>query len=437
MTNRFGALKYIWVRTTLVSASIFLASSLLLFAVTDQLGVEYIRNQIQQQIRDEITYLGYEYQEQGVTELIEETEERVEVIEGYDRFFYTIQNQQNQILFDDYPIPNGQTGWHEIRLHGQGESSRKGLFLYQRLDEEIVLGVGRDLAEVQSFKLALRNAVLWVVASALMMGGIFGLVFGMNFSRKLKHIIAVNEEIEHGNLSSRITLSKGSDEFDDLADSLNRTYSRIQDLLTNLKTVSSGLAHDLKTPLSVIKNASERLDNKLGVTPELQSIDRQVQMMSAHIDSTLLIAELESGNLRREFKPIPLSELIESVQSIYADILHDRGVRLQAWIEQGVRVQGISDLLQRLLVNLFDNMVQHGGNAAEVSLRLNRHTKHVELSVSNTQKAPANGEEPVSPTQNHNLGLRICKAIVQLHFGHWHTASDQQQFAVHITLPTQ
>lgn len=430
-----GPLKFIWVRTTLVSVCIFLVSSILLFGVTDQLGVEYIRNQIKQQIRDEVTYLSYEYQEQGLTELIEETEERIEVIEGYDRFFYTVQNEQNQVLFDAYPAPDGETGWHEISLNGQVHPSREGLFFFQRLDDEILLGVGRDLAEVHSFRSALRNAVLWVVASALFMGGLFGLIFGMNFSRKLKHIISVNEQIEHGNLSSRISLSEGADEFDYLAESLNRTYARIQSLLANLKMVSSGLAHDLKTPLSVIKNESERLESKFGGARELVSIDHQIQLMSSHIDSILLIAELESGDLRKEFKQIDFSELLQAVQGIYEEILQTRNIKLYSSIEERVCVQGVTELLQRLLVNLFDNVVQHGSDRASVALQLDQQEKQVVLKMSNDSASHLFIETFSMFSKNHNLGLKICKAIVQLHFGSWLTTTDNRGFAVEIRLP--
>lgn len=407
----------------------------MLFAVTDRLGVDHIRNQIKQQILDEVNYLEYEYQEQGLTELIEETEERIEIIEGYNRFFYTIQNDQNRTLFDPYPTTDGVSGWRLVELKDYTSTQNDGLYYYRHLSDNIVLGVGRDLEEVNSFRSALRNAVLWVVVSALFMGGAFGFVFGISFSKKLKHIISVNESIERGDLAARINIYRGTDEFDYLSESLNRTFSRIQDLLNNLQTVSSGLAHDLKTPLSVIRNTTEKLEERLGSLPELHTVDRQIQMMSSHIDSILLIAELESGNLRKEFHAVDLSALTEDLLATYADIFSEADIQLSSSVEPNICIQGMTELLQRLLVNLLDNVFQHGDGTTKVSLQKAAEKSYVVLSVENELRAASQTNRVDKLTKNHNVGLKIAKAIVHLHFGTWSVSCEDGVFSVRIILP--
>ena len=102
---------------------------------------------------------------------------------------------------------------------------------------------------VQGFGLGVLGIVLASV--------IAGLVTSVRVLRRIDAISGTATKIMSGNLSERVPVTRSNDEFDGLAKNLNLMLDRIEALLQGLKEVTDNVAHDLKTPLTRLRNKAE------------------------------------------------------------------------------------------------------------------------------------------------------------------------------------
>jgi len=163
------------------------------------------------------------------------------------------------------------------------------------------LVVGRDLGELNSLGEAVKRAFLL----ALAMLTAFGLVGGFFVARRvLARIDSMTESanaIMAGELTTRLPLQGSNDELDRLAASLNAMLDRIGDLLSGLKEVSDNIAHDLKTPLTRLRNGAEEA-LRVAKDPQQyrQALERTIEESDKLIsvfNALLMIARAEGGRV--------------------------------------------------------------------------------------------------------------------------------------------
>src|SRR5690606_33726722 len=126
-----------------------------------------------------------------------------------------------------------------------------------RLPNQMIVLVGRDLGEPERFRDVVRRSL--VLAFGVMGIGAL-LIWYLVGRRALRHIDKVSEasrRIMGGDLSRRLPLSGSGDEFDRLSNSLNAMLDRIAALNEGLRHMSDNVAHDLKTPLTRLRNRAE------------------------------------------------------------------------------------------------------------------------------------------------------------------------------------
>src|SRR5262249_47476271 len=166
---------------------------------------------------------------------------------------------------------------------GQPSTSR---LLPHRLSNGYVLVVGRDLQDVREME--------QLVVRALLVGGLVALLLAVGGAalvrRQLEHRIAAirhtSLEIEAGDLSRRIPVPNADDEFTRLNRDINRMLDRIQHLMEGVRDVSNAIAHDLRTPLSRIRN---RLDEALREDASTEQL-REAAGISIHgVDELIVI----------------------------------------------------------------------------------------------------------------------------------------------------
>ena len=123
-------------------------------------------------------------------------------------------------------------------------------------------------------------------------------------ARRLDSISNTAKAIIAGDIRERMPVSGRGDEFDQLAGTLNRMLDRIEGLLENLRQVSSDVAHDLRTPLSRLRNQLESGKQESGDRRRLiEDAIAQVDQVLALFAAILRIAEVEAGETRRTSRP--------------------------------------------------------------------------------------------------------------------------------------
>ena len=207
---------------------------------------------------------------------------------------------------------------------------------------------------------------------------------------------------------------------------------RIEGLLENLRQVSNDVAHDLRTPLARLRTKLERgvVEHQRGVSSGalLEEAIDQVDDVLRLFAAILRIAEIESGETRRFFAKVDLSQLIQDLAESYSPAISDDGRTLTWSIEPDLFVDGDRELLAQAVINLLENAARHTPVGTIIRLTAVRADELACISVTdNGPGVPADEigrivkrfarSEDSRSKPGHGLGLNLVCAIARLHGG--------------------
>src|SRR5207237_4820051 len=153
------------------------------------------------------------------------------------------------------------------------------------------------------------------------------------------------------------------DELDRLALNLNAMLERIEALMTGLKEVSDNIAHDLKTPLTRLRNRAEQALAKSGNEADYRAaLERTIEESDSLIrtfNALLMIARAESGQARGDMVDFDAAEVAQGIQELYEPLAEDKGLALVVRAER-VSMRGNRELISQALANLVENAIKYG-----------------------------------------------------------------------------
>jgi signal transduction histidine kinase len=186
-------------------------------------------------------------------------------------------------------------------------------------------------------------------------------------------VVSTAEEIVQGDMARRVPVRGGGDEFDRLAGTLNRMLDRIQLLVADLRMVTDGVAHDLRSPLTRLRaHLDASLEDGLDEPARRERIGRAIAEAEAVLRTfaaLMEIARAEAGVGRDQFEPIALGGLADDVIDLYTPTAAEKGVRLVR-AGEGAIVAGHPQLLANAVANLVENAVAHAREGSEVTVAL-------------------------------------------------------------------
>ena len=233
-------------------------------------------------------------------------------------------------------------------------------------------------------------------------------------------------------LSKRIALGPGRDEIYKLADTFDSLFDAVEKSVKREKQFTSDVAHELRTPLSVVLMQCEDLlaDSTLSGEQrrEVEVIRRKTSSMSRMISQLLLLSRADQGRAKLELEQVDVSELCAMLAEEYADVAAPRRITVQAEIEPGLSMQADQMLLIRLLGNLLQNAVHYGKDGGHILLSAAREGDSLRISVKDdgigiaAQDLPHIWErfyqaDPSRHSENSGLGLSMAKWIIEAHGG--------------------
>ncbi len=239
---------------------------------------------------------------------------------------------------------------------------------------------------------------------------------------------AINEAKD---LSKRIGLPPGSDEFSRLAGTFDQLFERLERSFEAETQFTADASHELRTPVSIIKGACEYA-RKYDETPEdrqetLDMIYRQALKMSDLIAQLLSITRLEQGTEQPAMEPVRLNTLAEQV---IRDGNYDVS-RITADLSADAAVRGDAALLSRLLRNLIDNAFKYGRPNGHVWVSVRQEHGEILLSVRDDGIGiPKEYQEKIwqrfyqidssrsTDASGAGLGLAMVDQIARLHGGY-------------------
>lgn len=251
--------------------------------------------------------------------------------------------------------------------------------------------------------------------------------------RPLDHISVTASAInEARDLSRRINLPPGKDEFSQLADVFDKLLARLEYAFETEKQFASDASHELRTPVSIIKSACETAE-KYDETPEerkesLEIIHRQAEVMTRLIEQLLSMTRMEQGTELIQLEEIDLGEFVRIACKDIMTGAYEKSLSLD--LKDGIIVCGDRALLTRLLQNLIDNACKYGKNNGHIWVSVGKYENEAFLRVADdgigipkeqqdkVWRRFFRADEAHSGESGAGLGLAIVKQIADVHKGY-------------------
>jgi hypothetical protein len=260
----------------------------------------------------------------------------------------------------------GQKGWIETayrRLDAPEGNEHHALVLVSELEGGFHLLVGRDIEERQRIYDIISTAGRWSLAAVLVLGLGGGFFVSRRILRRVDAITEKSQTIMAGNLSGRLPVAGTGDEIDRLALNVNAMLDRIEALMRGFKEVSDNVAHDLKTPLTRLRNRCEAaLRNARSDADYRAALDSTIEESAELIrsfDALLMIARAESGEAGRDMAAFDAAEVARGVAELYEPVAEEKGLGLAIEAHGPAMVRGHRELISQALANLVDNAIKY------------------------------------------------------------------------------
>lgn len=314
--------------------------------------------------------------------------------------------------------------------------------------------VGRDVEERERLGVVIRRAAGWSLLLVFILGCFASWFVARRVLRRVDGMTETAHAIMEGDLKGRLAISGTGDELDRLAHNLNAMLDRIGELMAGMQQVSDNIAHDLKTPLTRLRNRAEEALRTARTPDELRaaldgSIDEADNLIRV-FNALLMIARLETGRVAETLDEIDLSEIVAGMAELYEPLAEEAGLSLSSHIAPGLRVAGNRELIGQTLANLIDNALKYGkptGAAApEIVISGELKGDQVELSVADHGPGIPEAdrgrvlERFVRLDQSRSkpgfgLGLSLAAGVVRLHGGRLRLEDNEPGLRVVFALP--
>lgn len=285
--------------------------------------------------------------------------------------------------------------------------------------------IGYRMAHLDALEESVGRRAAAQLALAFLLAVLGSLAITAVILRRLRHLNATCQALAEGNLQARAPTRGSGDEFDRLSENFNAMLERIEGLVGAIRQNSDYLAHDLRTPLTRLRNT---------LAPIAETDERaeraiaQIDGLGATLDAILLLGRAEAGTLAFETEPVELASILEGVAEMYEPLAEARGQRLNHAPAALPMVAGRRQLLAQALANLVDNAIKYTPEGGRIDLTAAVVEDHVELSVRDSGPGiPAELRDkaverfvrldPSRSTPGTGLGLSLVVAIARLHGG--------------------
>ncbi len=314
--------------------------------------------------------------------------------------------------------------------------------------------VGRDLEERERLSVVIWRAAGWSLLLVVVLGCFASWFVARRVLKRIDGMTETAQSIMAGDLKGRLAIAGTGDELDRLADNLNAMLDRIGELMAGMQQVSDNIAHDLKTPLTRLRNRAEEALRSASTPDELRAaLDGSIEEADGLIrvfNALLMIARLETGRISETMTDLDLSEIVGGMAELYEPLAEEAGLTLRTRIAPGLRITGNRELLGQALANLIDNALKYGtatgGAAPEILIAAERDGASIILSVADHGQGIPEAdrgrvlERFVRLDQSRSkpgfgLGLSLVSAVVRLHGGQLQLEDQAPGLRVVLTLP--
>lgn len=312
-------------------------------------------------------------------------------------------------------IPPGPGGTFDyIPLAQQSPPTRLAIGITVPADANHTLVVGIDIEDQRVLADKLRQVTMVGIGGLTLLGLGFGWLLSRMLNRRLATISTTATAIMVGDLSRRIDRDGSHDEIDTISANLNLMLNRIEELMGTLREVSDNIAHDLKTPLTRLRNRAEAaLRDPSGMPAFRDGLERTIEEADGLIqtfNALLLIARLEAGAVEDTKRETDVTALVNDVAELYQPVAEEMGLKLIYVPGRTVHASVNRQLIGQAVANLIDNAIKYSKSAEPIGSQ---------NSIDVTVTAGPNGD-PLIAVGDHGPGIpaqeraHVLKRFVRL-----------------------
>lgn len=356
-------------------------------------------------------------------------------------------------------------GWSETnyrRLDENDNSPHRALVKVTELSNGFRLLIGRDLEERRRLFGIVAKGAQWSLLVMVVLGLGGGIFVSRRVLRRIDAMTGTTQRIMAGDLSGRLPVGRSGDELDRLAGNLNAMLERIEALMNGLKEVSDNIAHDLKTPLTRLRNRAEEALARSGSEADYRAaLERTIEESDGLIrtfNALLMIARAESGQARGNMDDFDAADVANGIYELYEPLAEEDGMTLTVKASPA-HIHGNRELISQALANLVENAIKYGKPTAsaqplgikaarEIMIEARREGDSVVLSV--TDHGPGIPEadrrhaierfvrlEASRTLPGSGLGLSLANAVATLHGGELRLADAHPGLVATLVLPAR
>ena len=397
---------------------------------------------INESLEGELDVLEQQYIKNGSSGLDTFVEARAEKNQ-FSRFTYILVDENyNKVSGALTHWPEYTTwsdGWLSFEMGFKAYDDEKKVFNFlarsRYLDSKHILLVARVADDVRQNIKLVAGSLFWGMIIMILLGLLGGVITSLMTLSRVETINDTINDIMHGNLNNRIPVKEPLDDFQRLAMSINDMLDQIERAMTDVRDVSNSIAHDLRTPLTRLRNNLSTLEKRSApkntdmVVDMLAEADNILSTFSA----LLRISQVESGAKRAKFATINITQILSDVVELYEPLSFEKGQQLTFNQSESVTVFGDKDLLFQMLANLMDNAIKYTPENGQIHVA----QTFIESSKGDYLEIEIEDSGPGIPKEKHEkvfqrfyrldesrgvspgngLGLALVHAVAKLHYG--------------------
>lgn len=313
-------------------------------------------------------------------------------------------------------------------------------------------GTPRELQFIQRInRLLLYGALIGAVIALIL-----GVVLSRTLTRPIRELTQATHAVSEGDLSQQVPV-RSNDELGELAQAFNRMSSELSRSVNSRKQMTADIAHELRTPLSLILGHAEAVhDGVLPPSRENFEIIREEATRLEHLVNDLRVLSLaDAGELSINLQTVEPQRLLQDVASTYQYQAQRKNVALELNIASPLpTIEVDPGRMTQVLTNILDNALRHTPEGGKIALSAQQIDHQIELSIQDSgpglrkedlqrifdrfYRTDTSRQRDGDLSGGSGLGLAIAKSIVQAHGGQLSAESETGKgLRVIISLPKQ
>jgi signal transduction histidine kinase len=242
----------------------------------------------------------------------------------------------------------------------------------QAAEQSYLIVVARDVAGREFLRSRSQSVIMRIALVTIAFGVLIGLLFSRALLRRVEAVNKTARAIRGGDLSQRIPETGAGDELDHLSTNLNAMLDQIERLMAGMRDVSDNIAHDLRSPLTRIRNRlSDALECDVAAKDQaLRATIDDSERMLATFNALLSIARIQSGEGAGVMEATDLVAIVEEMAELYEPAAQEAGFDLVLITAPTPPVNGSRELVSQAVANFLDNALKYAFGGKRIELKV-------------------------------------------------------------------